>query len=243
MHSLQSFTITYINLPRHTLTHTYIYTHTLTCLLTYIHIHTITHTYIHMFKHTVDTITKTSAHSCGASMNASHPTSSLGHQALCTVACCPIPGAAPRTGIVSHHGVGVKAFFIFPEILEAKGGMRTTEQSSKDALQAKCRKESSEPDGDGRWLAAPIARTSLPGKKQEATKPRKQLQDPAHFCTGPEWAPLMGRALMELPVAILQTSTATLLWSHLPTVSCLSGSASISKKAHASWGPGSGSEA
>lgn len=152
-----------------------------------------------MFKHTVDTRTEASAQSCGASRNASHPTSSPGHQALCTVACCPIPGAAPRAGIVSHHGVGVKAFFIFPEILEAKGGVRTTEQSPKNALQAKCKKESREPDGDGRWSAAPIARTSLPGEKQEATKPRKQLQHPTRFCIGPEGAPLMGRGTHGAP--------------------------------------------
>lgn len=40
----------------------------------------------------------------------------------------PIPGVTPwGRRILSHHGVGVKAFFIFPEILETKKGVRATE--------------------------------------------------------------------------------------------------------------------
>lgn len=41
----------------------------------------------------------------------------------------PVPGVAPRgRRVLSHHGVGVKALLIFPEILEEKESVRAIDQ-------------------------------------------------------------------------------------------------------------------
>ena len=88
--------------------------------------------------------------------------------------------------VLSHHGVGVKAFLIFPEILEAKESVRTIDQrplrvttgtklgaEEDNGGQHRGRGESKGSGvawmGDAGWrLAAPSARAPLPREKQKA---------------------------------------------------------------------------
>lgn len=56
-------------------------------------------------------------------------------QTQCNIS-MPIPGVSPQgRRVLSYHGVGIKAFLIFPEILEAKEGVRVTEQTPLGSLQ------------------------------------------------------------------------------------------------------------